>query len=105
MRAQVVEGARSQGAGKIIGVDINNLRRGKGEAFGTTDFINPKEHEASISDMIKGITGGLGVDYVFECTGIPSMLNEAIEASKMVSFLVDNKHTNKQQPTQCNPTS
>ncbi|PHT35345.1 hypothetical protein CQW23_27145 [Capsicum baccatum] len=79
----VVEGARSQGAGKIIGVDINNLRRGKGEAFGTTDFINPKEHEASISDMIKGITGGLGVDYVFECTGIPSMLNEAIEASKM----------------------
>ncbi|XP_059307620.1 8-hydroxygeraniol oxidoreductase-like [Lycium ferocissimum] len=79
----VVDGARSQGAGKIIGVDINELRRGKGEAFGMTDFINPKDCKTSISDMIKDVTGGLGVDYVFECTGIPSMLNEAIEASKL----------------------
>ncbi|XP_059307618.1 8-hydroxygeraniol oxidoreductase-like [Lycium ferocissimum] len=79
----VVDGARSQGAVKIIGVDINELRRGKGEAFGMTDFINPKDCKTSISDMIKDVTGGLGVDYVFECTGIPSMLNEAIEASKL----------------------
>lgn len=79
----VVEGARSQGAEKIIGVDINELKRGKGEAFGMTDFINPKDNNTSISQMIKDITEGLGVDYVFECTGIPSMLNEAIEASKL----------------------
>ncbi|XP_055828047.1 8-hydroxygeraniol oxidoreductase-like isoform X1 [Solanum dulcamara] len=79
----VVEGARSQGASKIIGVDINELKRGKGEAFGMTDFINPKDNGTSISEMIKGVTGGLGVDYVFECTGIPSMLNEAIDASKL----------------------
>lgn len=79
----VVEGARCQGASRIIGVDINELKRGKGEAFGMTDFINPKDNKTSISEMIKGVTGGLGVDYVFECTGIPSMVNEAIEASKL----------------------
>ncbi|XP_055828050.1 8-hydroxygeraniol oxidoreductase-like isoform X2 [Solanum dulcamara] len=50
----VVEGARSQGASKIIGVDINELKRGKGEAFGMTDFINPKDNGTSISEMIKG---------------------------------------------------
>ncbi|KAK4367102.1 hypothetical protein RND71_014982 [Anisodus tanguticus] len=50
-----------------------------------TDFINPNKDckTSSISDMIKDVTGGLGVHYVFECTGIPSMLNEAIEASKL----------------------
>ncbi|KAG5614617.1 hypothetical protein H5410_014441 [Solanum commersonii] len=80
---QVVEGARSQEASKIIGVDINELKWGKGEAFGMTDFINPKESRTSISETIKDVIEGLGVDYVFECTGIPSMLNEAIEASKL----------------------
>ncbi|KAH0763565.1 hypothetical protein KY290_019638 [Solanum tuberosum] len=79
----VVEGARSQGASKTIGVDINELKRGKGEAFGMTDFINPKEFRTSVSETIKDVTEGLGVNYVFECTGIPSMLNEAIEASKL----------------------
>ncbi|XP_059283910.1 8-hydroxygeraniol oxidoreductase-like isoform X1 [Lycium ferocissimum] len=79
----VVEGARSQGASKIIGVDINGLKQGKGEAFGMTDFINPKDCKKSISDMIKDVTEGLGADYVFECTGVPSLLNEAIEASKV----------------------
>ncbi|XP_015068376.1 alcohol dehydrogenase-like 1 isoform X1 [Solanum pennellii] len=78
-----IEGARSQGASKIIGVDINELKQGKGEVFGMTDFINPKESKTSVSEMIKDVTEGLGVDYVFECTGIPSMLNEAIEASKL----------------------
>ncbi|XP_015162335.1 alcohol dehydrogenase-like 1 [Solanum tuberosum] len=84
----VVEGARSQGASKTIGVDINELKRGKGEAFGMTDFINPKEFRTSVSETIKDVTEGLGVNYVFECTGIPSMLNEAIEASKLVSFSI-----------------
>lgn len=84
---QAIEGARSQGASKIIGVDINESKRGKGQVFGMTDFINPKESRTSVWEMIKDVTEGLGVDYVFECTGIPSMLNEAIEASKLVNFL------------------
>ncbi|WMV18326.1 hypothetical protein MTR67_011711 [Solanum verrucosum] len=34
-----------------------------------TDFINPKESKTSVSETIKDVTEGLGVDYVFECTG------------------------------------
>ncbi|GJZ15702.1 ribonuclease H-like domain-containing protein [Tanacetum coccineum] len=73
-----------QGASKIIGVDINENKAAKGKAFGMTHFINPKDHpNQSVSDMVRDITDGLGVDYCFECTGIASLLKEIIEASKI----------------------
>ncbi|KAB1205297.1 Alcohol dehydrogenase-like 1 [Morella rubra] len=80
----VMEGARAQGAAKIIGVDKNERKRTKGKAFGMTDFINPDEHsDKSVSELIKGLTDGLGVDYCFECTGVAPLLNEALQATKM----------------------
>ncbi len=81
---QAIEGARIQGAAKIIGIDINESKRIKGKAFGMTDFINPNEYDKSISELVKELTGGLGVDYCFECTGVPPLVNEALQATKMV---------------------
>ncbi|KAL8202106.1 hypothetical protein R6Q57_011253 [Mikania cordata] len=81
----VISGSKMQGASKIIGVDINAKKAAKGKMFGMTDFINPKDHpNKSISDLVKEITDhGLGVDHCFECTGVPSLLNEALDASKI----------------------
>ncbi|KAK3016744.1 hypothetical protein RJ639_006722, partial [Escallonia herrerae] len=80
----VLEGARMRGAARIIGVDLNDMKREKGDAFGMTEFINPADSKGkSVSDLLKEVTGGLGVDYCFECTGVVSMLDEAVEASKM----------------------
>ncbi|XP_071689586.1 alcohol dehydrogenase 2-like [Rutidosis leptorrhynchoides] len=79
-----IKGSVMQGALKIIGVDVNVNKATKGKAFGMTDFINPNDHtNQSVSDMVKEITNGLGVDYCFECTGVPSLLNEALESSKI----------------------
>ncbi|XP_020527967.1 alcohol dehydrogenase-like 7 isoform X2 [Amborella trichopoda] len=39
----VAEGARIQGASKIIGVDLNPQKFELGQVYGLTDFINPKE--------------------------------------------------------------
>ncbi|GFS45781.1 GroES-like zinc-binding dehydrogenase family protein [Actinidia rufa] len=78
-----IEGARTQGAAQIIGVDINVKKCEKGKVFGMTDFINPKDTNKPISELVKERTGGLGADYCFECTGIPAFLNEAIESTKM----------------------
>nr|GMC77913.1 alcohol dehydrogenase class-3-like isoform X2 [Ipomoea batatas] len=79
-----IVGAREQGAAKIIGIDINDFKREKGEAFGMTDFINPsKASDKSISELVKDATGGLGADYVFECTGVTALINEAIESTKI----------------------
>ncbi|PWA97385.1 Alcohol dehydrogenase, C-terminal [Artemisia annua] len=84
-----IKGAQMQGASKIIGVDINENKAAKGKVFGMTDFINPKDHpNKSVSDLVKDITDGLGVDYSFECTGVPSLLNEALEASKIVRSIL-----------------
>ncbi|PWA91359.1 alcohol dehydrogenase 1 [Artemisia annua] len=80
----VIKGAQLQGASKIIGVDVNQYKAAKGKVFGMTDFINPKDHpDKSVSELVKELTHGLGVDHCFECTGVPSLLNEALEASKI----------------------
>ncbi|XP_059625089.1 8-hydroxygeraniol oxidoreductase-like [Cornus florida] len=79
----VVEGARNRGASKIIGIDINDKKREKGEAFGMTDFINPSDSDKPISELVKEFTGGTGVDYCFECTGVATLVNEALEATKV----------------------
>ncbi|XP_071929316.1 CYP enzymes assisting alcohol dehydrogenase-like [Coffea arabica] len=79
-----VEGARARGAAQIIGIDINKDKREKGEAFGMTHYINPKAiGDISISEMVKELTNGRGVDYSFECTGVPDLVNEALETTKM----------------------
>ncbi|XAR73288.1 Alcohol dehydrogenase [Bertholletia excelsa] len=81
----VVEGARVQGAARIIGVDINERKREKGEVFGITDFINPTGEDCPdkpISELVKDLTGGAGVDYCFECTGVPSLLDQALQSTK-----------------------
>ncbi|KAI8007836.1 CYP enzymes assisting alcohol dehydrogenase [Camellia lanceoleosa] len=48
-----------------------------------TDFINPSEHSKnSISELVTELTGGLGVDYCFECTGVGALVNETVESIK-----------------------
>ncbi|XP_039065566.1 8-hydroxygeraniol oxidoreductase-like [Hibiscus syriacus] len=79
----VVEGARIQGASKIIGIDKNPRKKEKGLVFGMTDFINPCDSDKSISESIRELTDGTGVDYSFECTGVGPLLNEAIESTKL----------------------
>ncbi|GKE58047.1 alcohol dehydrogenase-like 1 protein, partial [Tanacetum coccineum] len=84
IRLGAIKGAQMQRASKIIEVDVNENKAAKGKAFGMTHFINPKDHpNQSVSDMVTGITDGLGVDYCFECTRITSLLKEIIEASKI----------------------
>ena len=74
-----------QGAAKIIGIDKNTMKKDKGLAFGMTDFINPDEYsDKSISQIIRDLTGGMGVDYCFECVGAEYLINQAIQATKEV---------------------
>ncbi|KAK7395119.1 hypothetical protein VNO78_15661 [Psophocarpus tetragonolobus] len=72
----VAEGARARGASKIIGVDINPDKFIKAQAMGVTDFINPKDEEKPVYEIIKNMTDG-GVDYSFECTGNVDVLRDA----------------------------
>lgn len=56
----------------------------KVKAFGVTDFVNPKRYDKPLSELIKEATGRLGLDYCIECTGVASLLNEAIASTKIL---------------------
>jgi S-(hydroxymethyl)glutathione dehydrogenase/alcohol dehydrogenase len=87
---QAISGAKMMGASKIIGVDKNEMKKEKGEAFGLTHFINPSDSNKSASELVKELSGGMGVDYSFECTGVPSLLNASVEVTKFVSSISSN---------------
>ncbi len=74
----VIQGAVMAGAEQIIGVDINPDKFDMAKALGATDFINPKEHDAPIQEVIVNYTNG-GVDYSFECIGNTELMRSALE--------------------------
>lgn len=73
----VIQGAKMVGANKIVGIDLNNDRKGIAEKFGMTDFINPNDVD-NLVDTIIDITGG-GADYSFECIGNVNTMRQALE--------------------------
>lgn len=74
----VAEGAKAAGASRIIGIDIDSNKFERAKNFGVTEFINPKEHEKPIQQVIVDLTDG-GVDYSFECIGNVSVMRVALE--------------------------
>ncbi|KAH7848799.1 hypothetical protein Vadar_008173 [Vaccinium darrowii] len=78
----VAEGARQRGASKIIGVDLNPEKFEIGQQFGVTDFINPTYcSQKSVVEVIQEMTDG-GADYCFECIGLASLMQDAINSSR-----------------------
>ena len=73
----VIQGARIAGADRIIGIDINPAKKSLAEKFGMTDFLNPKEVDNVVAEIV-GMTGG-GVDYSFECIGNTDLMRQALE--------------------------
>ena len=75
----VIQGARLVGADRIIGIDINPGKRALAEAFGMTDFVNPKE--VGFDNVVKAIVdlSDGGVDYSFECIGNVTTMREPLE--------------------------
>ncbi|PWZ20213.1 Alcohol dehydrogenase class-3 [Zea mays] len=50
----------------------------KAKNFGVTEFVNPKEHDKPIQQVLVDLTDG-GVDYSFECIGNVSVMRAALE--------------------------
>ncbi|KAI4304553.1 hypothetical protein MLD38_040047 [Melastoma candidum] len=63
-------------------VDVNEAKRGLGEAFGMTRFLNPNKSDKSVPELIQEMTGGMGVDYCFECTGVIALVSQAVDSTK-----------------------
>src|SRR3954463_8423056 len=74
----VIQGAKMAGANQIIGVDINEKRKGISEKFGMTHFVNPKQVKGDLVPHLVDLTGG-GADYTFECVGNVELMRQALE--------------------------
>eukprot|EP00850_Spirogloea_muscicola_P015926 SM000126S26302 [mRNA] locus=s126:152654:156599:+ [translate_table: standard] len=74
------EGAKKAGASRIIGIDVDPGKYARAEAFGATEFVNPKDHDKPIQDVLVELTDG-GVDYSFECIGKVELMRAALEAT------------------------
>ncbi|HSM69388.1 MAG TPA: S-(hydroxymethyl)glutathione dehydrogenase/class III alcohol dehydrogenase [Xanthomonadales bacterium] len=74
----VVQGAVMAGASRIIAIDINEDKFEMARMLGATDFVNPKNYDQPIQEVIVDLTDG-GVDYSFECIGNTEVMRSALE--------------------------
>ncbi|KAJ9600144.1 hypothetical protein L9F63_009554 [Diploptera punctata] len=75
----VAMGCRAAGAGRVVGIDINKDKFEIAKKFGCTEFINPKEFEKPIQEVIVEKYDG-GMDYTFECVGNIATMRAALES-------------------------
>ncbi|XP_030472358.2 alcohol dehydrogenase-like 6 [Syzygium oleosum] len=75
----VAQGAKLRGASQVIGVDINPERGVKAKDFGVDMYLNPKDYDEPIHEVIKRITDG-GADYSFECAGDTRATTTALQS-------------------------
>lgn len=71
-------GARMAGAGRIIGIDINESKFELAKQLGATDVINPQKFDKPIQEVIIDMTDG-GVEFSFECIGNVNVMRQALE--------------------------
>ena len=76
----VVAVAKALGAAPVILTDIRDDRLAIGTHMGADVVINASQ--VSAVDAVRRANGGRGVDYVFECSGAPNAVNDAV---RMVS--------------------
>ncbi len=71
-----LQGARIEGAKRLIAVDLVPAKLGRARAMGATDVV-----DASASDpvqAVRALTQGEGVDFAFEATGVPAVVGQAV---------------------------
>ncbi|XP_061101682.1 alcohol dehydrogenase 1-like isoform X1 [Conger conger] len=74
-----VMGCKAAGASRIFAVDINKDKFPKAELLGATDFVNPKDYDKPISQVLAEMTNG-GVDFALECVGSVEVMRSALES-------------------------
>ena len=76
----VVQGARLAAAARIIVSDPVGQRREIAGALGATDFIDPARED--VIERAQTLTGGIGVDYAFECAGRGELVSTGFMAAR-----------------------
>jgi aryl-alcohol dehydrogenase len=76
-----VMAAKVVGCTTIVAVDVNPARLAMAQELGATHVINVAE--ADPVAQIATLTGGEGVQYSLECTGIPKVVRQAVDCLRL----------------------
>jgi S-(hydroxymethyl)mycothiol dehydrogenase len=71
-----LQGARIAGAERLIAVDIAATKLEWASRFGATDTVDASAVDAVAA--VRELTGGDGVDFAFEATGVPQVVSQAV---------------------------
>jgi S-(hydroxymethyl)glutathione dehydrogenase/alcohol dehydrogenase len=74
-----IQGAALAGAEKIIAIDLEDKKLGYAQTFGATHTINPASDGDAVAKIHQICPGG--VDYAFECIGVPEVIQQAYNAT------------------------
>jgi len=75
-----VMGAVLAGASQVIAVDVTPAKRAIAQRFGATDVVDPAD--GAVPEQVRALTGGRGADHVLEVVGSPSVLADAVAATR-----------------------
>jgi (R,R)-butanediol dehydrogenase/meso-butanediol dehydrogenase/diacetyl reductase len=81
--------AHAAGAGEVVVVEPAALRRTVATQLGASHAVNPGD----AADLVSERTDGVGADVVLECTGVPQLLQNALDLTRaggtvgLLSFL------------------
>jgi len=82
----IVQASALSGAVKVIGVDLAADKLERAVTFGATHTFNAGE--ADPVEAIREVTNGRGADYTFEAIGLPSVMQQAIDAARRGGTIV-----------------
>ncbi|MGY0553929.1 S-(hydroxymethyl)glutathione dehydrogenase/class III alcohol dehydrogenase [Vreelandella sp. 2A-K22] len=74
----VIQGAKLQGAGRIIGIDVNPAKFPLALSLGATECLDPNDYPEPLHEVIIEMTNG-GVDFSFEAVGNVRLMRAALE--------------------------
>ena len=79
-----VMAARASGCARIIIVDLNEDRLNFALELGATDAVNAGTQDPVAA--IHALTGGEGVQYSLECTGLPKVVRQAVDSLRLTGI-------------------
>lgn len=83
----IVQLVRAMGAGKIIAIDVSDVKLSKARELGADEVINSRATDPVTA--VRNLTDGAGVDVAFEALGLPQTFEQAsrmlIDGGRMVA--------------------
>jgi threonine dehydrogenase-like Zn-dependent dehydrogenase len=96
----VIQALRARGCGQIIVSELSASRQKFAKQFGADTILDPRKDD--IVQKAHDLTGGLGVDIVFDCAGVAVGLGAACKAIKVKGTVVNVAIWEKAVPFQPN---